>query len=87
VTPNAIQIQKNSTIEQQDLAIKTIKNTFEANKPSSAKLLLSGASIVAVEILLKFCELMTKLNDSFFSKLSFNARLSRDNSLSLEPHC
>jgi hypothetical protein len=31
--------QKNSTIEQQDLAIKTIKNTFEANKPSSAKLL------------------------------------------------
>jgi hypothetical protein len=28
---------------------------------------------------------MTKLNDSFFSKLSFNARLSRDNSLSLEP--
>ena len=45
-----IQIQKNSTIEQQDLAIKTIKNTFEANKPSSAKLLLSGASIVAVEM-------------------------------------
>jgi hypothetical protein len=36
--------------EQQDLAIKTIKNTFEANKPSSAKLLLSGASIVAVEM-------------------------------------
>jgi hypothetical protein len=41
-------IQKNSTIEQQDLAIKTIKNTFEANKPSSAKLLLSGASIVVL---------------------------------------
>lgn len=45
-----IQIQENSTVEQKDLAITVIKETFADSKPGNAELLLSGSSIVAAEM-------------------------------------
>ncbi|WP_162262093.1 MMPL family transporter [Bathymodiolus septemdierum thioautotrophic gill symbiont] len=45
-----IQIQENSTTGQQDIAIKAIKDAFINSKPGSAKLLLSGPSVVATQV-------------------------------------
>ncbi|SMM99133.1 FIG021862: membrane protein, exporter [uncultured Candidatus Thioglobus sp.] len=44
-----IQIQAESTIEQQSLAIDAIKSAFAHNQPGNATLLLSGPSVVAVK--------------------------------------
>ena len=45
-----VQIQKKSDIAQKALAIDTIKKSFMAINPDDAKLLLSGPSVIAVEM-------------------------------------